>query len=317
MNDHEDNTRRKNMEIRDNILLAGILGAIVLVTGVFTYRLIKDAIAHKEEVRKEPGNPVVQAIFSFFLFLLSTIGISDFALSMSVYPKAKWVETKNMPGTMNVQCAIPCAVMALAYINAIKIDVLTLTVPIVCQMLGSYISPRYVVKFPVNTLRKIMAGALLLAFGFFIAGKVGIMPAQDIGGVQLTGIKLVLLGIGTFILGALNNMGIGSYSLAMIIVSSLGLSPAAAFPIMMGSGGLSVPVGSMQFIKEQRYNRRMALLCSTFGLIGVLVAVFFIKSLDITVLQWFMQALIIYTAFTMIKTAAKEDKKEKASPVAG
>ena len=28
------------MEIRDNILLAGILGAIVLVTGVFTYCLL-------------------------------------------------------------------------------------------------------------------------------------------------------------------------------------------------------------------------------------------------------------------------------------
>jgi uncharacterized membrane protein YfcA len=303
------------MQIGSNIMLIGILGSIIIVSGIFAFRLVKDAIDHKEEVKKEPGNNILMAIFSFFLFLLSTLGISDFALSMAVYPKAKWVETKNMPGTMNVQCAIPCAVMALAYINAIKIDVWTLTVPIVCQMLGSYLSPRYVVKLPVNTIRKAMAIALFLSAGFILAGKFGLMPAQDIGGTQLTGIRLALLGLGTFILGALNNIGVGSYSLCMILVYSLGLSPAAAFPIMMGAGGLSVPVGSMQFIKEHRYNRKIALFCSTFGVLGVLLAVFFIKSLDVSVLLWFMVGIILYTAITMVRTAMKEQGTKESSVV--
>lgn len=287
-----------------------ILSLIVLINGVFIFNLVKDMIAHKAEIKEEPGNNIIMSIYSFFLFMLSTLGISDFAISMAVYPKAKWVEAKKMPGTLNVQSCIPVAVMALAYIHTINIDVVTLAVPIVCQMIGSYIAPRYVVKLPANTIKKVMAVGLYISAGFILAGKFGLMPAGG-DAIKLTGIKLVILGICTFVWGALNNIGIGSYSTTMATVYALGLNPVAAFPIMMGSSTFSVPLGSMQFVKLDSYNRKLTILCSTVGVIGVLIAVFFVKNLDIAALQWVVVVVILYSATSMLMGALKEEKEKK------
>lgn len=92
-----------------------ILILVVLVNGLFAIRFVLDVLQHKEELKEEPGNPVAMAIVSFFMFFLSTFGISDFAIGSSLYPKAKWVSDKKLPGTLNTECVIPVAVMALAY----------------------------------------------------------------------------------------------------------------------------------------------------------------------------------------------------------
>ena len=291
------------------MVIVVILSLIVLVNGIFAFCLAKDMVAHRTEIMKEPGNNIVMAIYSFVLFLLSTLGISDFAISMAAYPKLKWVDTKKMPGTLNVQCTIPAAVMALAFINAIKIDLLTLIVPIACQMIGSYLAPRYVVKLPANTIKKVMSVGLFISAGFILAGKFGWIAG---GGeaTELTGIKLVILGCCTFVWGALNNIGIGSYSTTMATVYALGLNPAASFPIMMGSSAFSVPMGSMQFIKLDSYNRKITLFTSTLGVIGVLIAVFVVKNLDLAALQWVVVIVILYSAVSMMQGAIKEDKEK-------
>lgn len=298
------------------MVIVVILSLIVLVNGAFTVRLVRDMLAHRAEIMKEPGNNIVMAIYSFFLFLLSTLGISDFAISMAVYPKTKWVSAKKMPGTLNVQCTIPAAVMALAFINAIEVDILTLIVPIVCQMVGSYLAPKYVVKLPANTIKKVMSVGLLVTAFFILAGKFGWMPS---GGeaTGLTGIKLVILGCCTFVWGALNNIGIGSYSTTMATVYALGLSPAVSFPIMMGSSAFSVPMGSSQFVKLNSYNRKITLFTSTVGVLGVLIAVFVIGSMDLAALQWVVVVVIIYSAISMMIDALKEDKKKKGEKLKG
>ena len=68
-----------------------ILILVVLVNGLFAIRFVLDVLQHKEELKEEPGNPVAMAIVSFFMFFLSTFGISDFAIGSSLYPKAKEV----------------------------------------------------------------------------------------------------------------------------------------------------------------------------------------------------------------------------------
>lgn len=290
------------------MVLYTILGLIVLVNGIFAIKLAQDMLAHKSEIFREPGNSIVIAIYSFVLMLLSTLGISDFAISMAVYPKTKWVPAKKMPGTLNVQVALPAAVMALAFINSIKIDIITLIVPIVCQMMGSYLSPRYVVKLPTNMIKRIMAIGLFISAGFILAGKFGIMPTGG-DATSLRGIKLVILGVCTFMWGALNNIGIGSYSTTMATVYALGLSPVAAFPIMMGSSGFSVAIGSMQFVKLKAYSRKICLFTSTIGSAAVLFGVFFIKSLDLSSVQWVVVAVIIYSAISMMKDSLKKNEE--------
>lgn len=283
-----------------------ILSLIVLVNGAFAFTFIKDLLAHKNEVMKENGNPVLLAVSSFITFLLSTFGISDFAISTALYPRVGWVEEKKLPGTLNTQCVIPVAAMALAYISSINVGIATLLIPIVAQVIGAYASPRFVVKLPVKTIKKFLSVGLFIAAALILAGKFGVYPS---GGeaTELVGFKLVLLGVLSLVYGALNNIGIGSYALTMATVYALGLNPGAAFPIMMGACTFSVPIGSMQFVKLNSYSRKITLFTSTFGVLGVLVAAFFVKSLNVAALQWVVAAVIIYSAVTMLLSLRKKN----------
>lgn len=283
-----------------------ILSLVVLVNGTFAVIFIRDLAEHKSDIMKESGNPILLAISSFLIFLLSTFGISDFAISTALYPKAKWVDDRKLPGTLNTQCVIPVAAMALAYISSINVGIATLVIPIVAQVIGAYTSPRFVVKLPVKAIKKFLSAGLFIAAALILAGKFGLYPS---GGeaTELVGFKLVLLGILSLIYGALNNIGIGSYALTMATVYALGLNPGAAFPIMMGACTFSVPIGSMQFVKLDSYSRKITLFTSTFGVLGVLVAAFFVKSMNVSALQWVVAAVIIYSAVTMLLSIRKNN----------
>lgn len=281
-----------------------ILILIVIVNGTFAIKFIQDYVSHREEAKKEPGNPIAMAITTFFMFLLSTFGISDFAVGTVLYNKFKWTKAKILPGTLNTQCVIPVAVMALAYITSIDVDLTTLIVAILAQVIGAYIGPRYVVKMDVNVIKKFISAGLLIAAALILMGKVGIYPTGG-DAVGLSGVKLVLLGVLSFAYGAFNNVGIGSYALTMATVYALGLNPGVAFPIMMGACTFSVPVGSMQFIKLDSYSRKITLFAAIFGSLGVLVAVFIVKSMDVAMLQWLVVGVLIYSAITMIKDIIK------------
>jgi uncharacterized membrane protein YfcA len=285
-----------------------ILALVVIVNGIFAFFFIRDLVTHRGQTLKEPGNPIIMGIISFFLFLLSTFGISDFAIGASIYPKLKWVSTKKLPGTLNTECVIPVAVMALAYISSINVGLATLIIPIVAQVIGAYISPRFVVKLPVNIIKKFVAAGLFVAAALILAGKFGIYPS---GGeaTSLIGVKLVAIGVLSLIYGALNNIGIGSYALTMATVYALGLNPGVAFPIMMGACTFSVPVGSMQFIKYDTYSRKITLFTSIFGTIGVLIAAFVVKSLNVSMLQWLVVVVILYSAVSMLLSLMKKEEE--------
>jgi uncharacterized membrane protein YfcA len=284
-----------------------ILALVVVVNGIFAAYFIMDLVRHRGQTMKEPGNMFIMAPFSFLLFFLSTFGISDFAIGASAYPKLKWINTKKLPGTLNTECVIPVAVMALAYISSINVGLATLIIAIVAQVVGAYISPRFVVKLPVNIIKWFVSIGLLVAAALILAGKFGIYPS---GGeaTSLVGARLVILGVLSLIYGALNNIGIGSYALTMATVYALGLNPGVAFPIMMGACTFSVPVGSMQFIKFDNYSRKITLFTSIFGAIGVLVAAFVVKSLNVSMLQWVVVVVILYSAVSMLLSLRKKEE---------
>lgn len=291
-----------------------LLILIVLVNGFYAVMFFRDFLTHQKETWSEPGNPIALAVWGAVCFFLSTFGISDFALSTVLYRVKKWCSDANLPGTLNTQCAIPVAVMALCYISSIEVNQMTLVLLIVSQMIGAYVGPKILVSLPVRGIRTFMGFGLLAAAFFVVAGKFGILPG---GGeaTALTGGKLILGMILLCIYGALNNLGVGAYAPTMATVYALGLSPAVAFPIMMGACTFSVPVGAVQFVKLGRYSRKITFFSSTFGLLGVLAAVFLVKSMDTSMLQWLVAAVILIAGLnllhTVFTTSGREDEKEE------
>ena len=83
---------------------------------------------------------------------------------------------------------------------------------------------------------------------------------MPLGGVAigLTGWKLVLAVVLSFIFGALQTIGIGFYAPCMAIIYALGMHPLTAFPIMMTATAMLMAAGSTRFVTENAYDRKAA-----------------------------------------------------------
>ncbi len=289
-----------------------ILFLIIIISIFFIYTFVKDLIKHREELKKNPKQSVILMFLSPIIFFLSTFGISDFAIATLIYRKFKFVKDTILPGTLNTQCAIPMTVMALAFVTTVKIDILTLTVCLIMQVIGAYLGPQFVVKLPEHAIRKCISVGLVLASILILSSKLHMLPSGGTA-TTLTGYKLVIAACCFFVFGALNNIAIGSFALTIVTVYALGLHPIAAFPIMMGACALSIPIASVQFIKFGAYDRKATLAGSTFGLIGVFSAVYFIQNLDLSAMQWVIAFVLLYSGFNMGIRELKFKKTPKTS----
>jgi len=267
-------------------------------------------MAHWPETLREPGRLPWQALNSTIIYFLSAFGISDFAICTALYHKTGWAGPRKLPGTLNTQCAMPVLIYGISYLTGVEVDLITLLPCMAALTLGAYLSPRLAVRLPVRRIRQILVAGLLFAGSFILAGKLQLLPLSG-GETGLSGIKLFIAPVCFFAIGALKAMGIGSYPLTMSVAFFLGLHPLVSYPIMMGGGALAAPVMMLRFVRMDAYMRRLTLLASTFGLAGAAVAVFVVKSLDISLLQWLVVAVVYYASADMLLQLRREARAER------
>src|SRR5262249_19564648 len=227
---------------------------------------------------KAEGGPSLGAMgVGWLTNFLDQLGIGSFATTTSLFRAFKMVPDRVIPGTLNVGHTLPTVAEALIYTAIIPVDVTTLVSMIAAAVLGAWLGAGIVAKWPKRYVQIGMGFALLAAATLFFMTAMHLFPG---GGTALgvRGIKLVVAVAGNFMLGALMSLGIGLYAPCMILVSLLGMSPTAAFPIMMGSCAFLMPVGSLKFIKERAYSLPVALGLAIGGIPGVLIAAYIIKS---------------------------------------
>ena len=244
---------------------------------------------------------------------LDTLGIGSFAITIVLMKVFKLnVPSKLIPGTLNVGHAIPIITEALIFTTVISVDSLTLASLVIASVLGSCIGVKCIVKLDENKIKLVMGIALLITAVLMFLGQPGV-DLIPIGGeaTGLTGVKLVIGIVGNFILGVLMTAGIGLYAPCMAMVYLLGMSAKVAFPIMMASCAMLMPIASVKFIQEQAYSKRVSLGIMIAGVFGVLIAAFIVKSLEMTLLRWLVIIVIIYTAITMLIPVIKNIKQNK------
>jgi uncharacterized membrane protein YfcA len=111
-------------------------------------------------------------------------------------------------------------------------------------------------------------------------------------------------------------LGIGLYAPCMILVSLLGMNPTAAFPIMMGSCALLMPMSSLQFIRARTYHAQAAIGLGIGGIPAVLIAALLVVSLPLGAVRWLVVAVVLYTSMNMLLTAGAEERPADAIPAA-
>lgn len=285
-------------------MLYFILAAIAAFGTFGVVSAVRDIYRHWDEVRQARGCWPLQMLSSFVIYFFGAFGVSDFTISTVVYTKTNWVEVRQLPGTLNTQPLVALTITALVYTSSIEIDLLTLLPFIILQTLGSYFGPRVSIRTPLSIIKFAMSASLLIAGLFILAGKLGL---TEVGGAAtgLHGFWLIMVWAFGFVTGFIKTLGIGSYPLIMAMVYILGLNPLVAYPLMMGASAISLPVAAHQFIKYNAYSRRITFCSMTAGAVAALIAVFVVKSLDVSVLQWIVLVVVLYAAVDMFFQAKR------------
>ena len=285
--------------------------ALALFTAFYLWILIA---AVRRRAKLEPVRPKPQAAATGFVTaFFDTLGIGSFATTTSIFRQWRIVDDAVMPGTLNVGITLPTVVQAYIYTRLIPVDSRTLILMIAASVVGAWIGAGVVARWPKPRIQLGMGVALLIAAGIFLGQALAFLPSSG-DALGLTGGKLAFAIAANFALGALMTLGIGLYGPCMILVSLLGLTPTAAFPIMMGSCAFLMPVASARFIKLDRYDVRAALGLAIGSIPAVLLAALIVKSLNITAVRWLVIVVVVYTAIGLLRAARRERVAAAVAP---
>jgi uncharacterized membrane protein YfcA len=244
------------------------------------------------------------ALVGFITNFFDTLGIGSFAPTTAYFKLRARMPDEEIPGTLNAGQALPTMTQALIFIATVSVDLTTLVSMILAAALGAWLGVGLVARLSRRAIQLGMGGSLMCAAALFLAANLHWMPG---GGeaLGLSGGRLIVAVAANALLGALMMLGVGLYAPCLILVSLLGMSPLAAFPIMMGSCGLLMPIGGARFVRSGRYNLGAALGLALGGIPGVLVAAYIVKSLPIVWLRWLVLAVVVYAAFQMLRSARR------------
>ncbi|MBK5242528.1 sulfite exporter TauE/SafE family protein [Clostridium sp.] len=292
-------------------MLKALLSALAVLTIYFTILFIKDYRLTVKEGRLEKTSFFSMGVVGFVTNFFDALGIGSFATITAISKQFKLIEDKNIPGTLNVSLTIPVVIEAFIFIKVIEVDPITLIALIGAATVGAIFGAGVVAKLDVKKIQLGMGVALLVVAIIMTLQQLNIFPSGG-DAIGLSGAKLIFASIANLILGALMTLGIGLYAPCMALVFGLGLSPEIAFPIMFGSCAFLMPAAGTKFIKAGAYDRKASMAFTIFGIMGIVIAVYIVKTLPLDILKWVVAAVIFYTSAMMFKSFFKPTQLKSA-----
>jgi uncharacterized membrane protein YfcA len=279
------------------IVLFAALGICSAVFAVQWLRLARDAGRRERPTLSDLG---IGLLSNF----LDGLGIGSYAPTTALYKFRGRPNDELIPGTLNVGSVAVGIAETVIFVTVIAVDPKLLVAMVASATAGAWLGAGVVSRMPRRAIQLFMGIALALAAVTFVVGNLGAFP---VGGTArgLAGWAFALAVAANFVFGALNTIGIGWYAPSMVVLALLGLAPIAAFPIMMASGGIMLPVAGLRFLRTGRFAWGPALGMTLGGVVGVLIAVFVVKGLPTRALRWFVAAVVAYAAVVMLRSARR------------
>ena len=281
-----------------------VIQAGLLVGGsVFIFMLLNAWRKNRAQEAQTKIFPI--GLIGGFANFCDTLGVGSFAIKTAGYKQLKLIDDKLLPGTLNCQAVLATTIQSLIFLTAVDVEAVTLVSMVLAACLGATVGARLVAGWDRQLIRLVMSGALLIVAGLMLAGQLKLFP---VGGLELglSGWKLGVAVAGNFMFGALMTVGIGLYAPCMTMVYLLGMHPLAAFPIMMCSCAFLSFFSAGSFIRMNRINSRAALTVAITGPVGVVIAAYLVKSLDLHLLAWLVIGVVMYTSVTMYRSWLSE-----------
>jgi uncharacterized membrane protein YfcA len=279
------------------IVLFTALGVFSAIFFVQWLRLARDPRRRERPTLSDLG---IGVLTNF----LDALGIGSYAPTTALYKFRGRPSDELIPGTLNVGSVSVGIAETVFFVTVIAVDPKLLVAMVASATIGAWLGAGVVSRMPRRAIQILMGVALLIAAVTFVMSNLGAFP---VGGMArgLAGWPFVAAVTTNFILGALNTIGIGWYAPSMVVLALLGLNPITAFPIMMATGGIMLPVAGLRFLRTGRFAWGPSLGMTFGGVIGVFIAVFIIKSLPLRALRWLVTVVVAYAAVVMLRSARR------------
>jgi uncharacterized membrane protein YfcA len=284
--------------------------ALGLMTAFFSFFYLPDVFRHRREFSDKPWAGLLGT--GFITNFFDTLGIGSFAQQTAIFKFFGLVDDRVIPGTMNVGNTIPTVTQAFIFMTAVQVEPLTLASMSVAAPAGAVLGAGVVARMSRRKIQLGMGFGLLIVAGMILAGLLKWLPLGGVA-IGLTGIKLGIAIVVSFIFGALQTIGVGFYAPCMATVYSLGMHPRVAFPIMMTATAMLMAAGSTRFVKECACDRKASIALTFAGIFGVILAAYVVKSLPLTVLKWVVVGVVFYTSMWMFISARRSRREELAA----
>jgi uncharacterized membrane protein YfcA len=273
--------------------LAAVEIAVVVVWVVATRKL-------RWPVRPSRGDLMIGVVTNF----LDTLGIGNYAQITAWFKLRGRPPDELIPGTLNVGNAVSQILSALLFVTAVRVEPVLLMAMVLSAGAGAWIGAGIVSRMPRRVIQIFMGVALLIAAGFFTMTNLGVIPPTG-SAMGLGGWRFAVAVVTNFILGALMCVGIGNYAPSMALLAFLGMHPIAAYPIMMASDAILIPVASLGFLRSGRFAPAVAVGLTLGAIVGTIAAFPLVKTLGnhLTLMRWVVTGVIAYAAFAMLRSA--------------
>jgi uncharacterized membrane protein YfcA len=253
---------------------------------------------------REMKSAAAGGVIGFLTNFLDTLGIGSFATTTAAFRVFRMVPDELIPGTLIAGLALPVVTEALLFISVVEVDPWQMTALIAVCVAGGWIGAGIVSSLSRPAVQLGVGGALLVAGVFMMLGMLGWVPAGGTA-LALSPAAFVLALLINFVLGALLTLGVGNYAPSLVLFSVLGMDPKAAFPIMMGSGAFVATIAGVRFVTARRVHWRVAIGLTCGGIPGVIVAVWFVKSLPLAALRGLVLIVVVYAAATLLREGSQ------------
>jgi uncharacterized membrane protein YfcA len=281
------------------MLTARVILYTVLVTVNVAAIVTWIAIAKRRQLPERPtwADGVIGAVTNF----LDTFGIGSYAQITALFKLRGRPVDELIPGTLNVGSTVPAFLGSLLFFGAIAVEPVLLASMVISSGFGAWTGAGVVSRMSRRSIQLVMGVALLIAAGFFVMTAVGVLPPSGTA-MGLRGWRFVVAVLANFVFGALMCVGIGNYAPSMVLLGFLGMHPIAAYPIMIGSDGVLIPIASLGFLRSGRFSHGVAVGLTLGGLLGTLVAFPLIKTIGehLALMRWVVIVVILYAALSML-----------------
>lgn len=283
------------------LALLGIVVTIVLLA--MYYNKNKNTERGKENLEFGKKHALYNAVVALVANFLDVEGIGTHAVNAIGFKLGKSVEDANMPGTMNIGAAVPCCLAAFLFYPLSGADGKTLILMIIPAVIGAYALAGIIGKLNMLGIRLLMGVGLIIMSIFMLirAFKLGNVDFEG-NAIVLTGGKLVIGMVCSFIFGGLMNIGVGYYAPMLAICSMLGLDVTSSMAIMFGACSMLMAFGSApRLIKTGKFDIVAVVMQFVFGSVGVALAYLFVKGMPMNVVTIVVALAVIITGVLFVK----------------